>query len=99
MTSLQKAVDMLADIGRRLDKLESGETLPLWMRGGSQTGASPSPLGMTTTPVLSKAVLGLPGGPSAGATPAIDPAAVLNDLLRDPVLGDYVRRKINEASF
>jgi hypothetical protein len=101
MSSLQKAFDMLDDIGRRLDKLESGETLPLWLRqvSGKPANASPAFPSMIPGRSLSKAGLGLPGGPGAGASQAIDPAAVLAGLLSDAVLGDYVRRKMNEASF
>jgi hypothetical protein len=99
--SMQKALDMLDDIGRGLDKIESGEKLPLWLRQASEksAGASPAFPSMIPGQSLSKAGLGLPGGPGAGALHAVDPAAVLAGLLSDPVLGDYVRRKMNEASF
>jgi hypothetical protein len=91
--SLQKSLDMLADIGWRLSKLESGETLPLWLRqaSGQPPGASPMASAMMPAPSLSKAVLALPA--------AVDAAAVLAELLNDPVLGEYARRKINEANF
>jgi hypothetical protein len=102
MTSLQKALDMLDDLGRRLDKIESAP-LPLWMQGPARpASASPSPAGTIPALVLSKAVLARPGGPSAGATPALDPvsaSAVLAELLNDPLLGTYVREKINRANF
>jgi hypothetical protein len=49
------------------------------------------PAGMIPAPVLSKAVLALPA--------AVDAVAVLAELMNDPVLGSYVRGKINEANF
>jgi hypothetical protein len=43
MLSLQKALNMVDDISLRLDKLERGEKLPLWLRQALEKSASASP--------------------------------------------------------
>jgi hypothetical protein len=88
--SLQKALDMLADIGRRLDVLERGEKLPLWLRQASEKSASASPAfpSMIPAPSLAKAALGLPTGSTA--------EAVLSELLADPSTAETVRTKIQQ---
>jgi hypothetical protein len=94
MTTLQKALDALDDLSARLAKIEAYRG-PLWLQQlqgqARPASASPSPVGMIPAPVLSKAVLGLPA--------AVDAAAVLAGLMSDPVLGTYVREKINRANF
>ena len=72
--TMRKALDILADLSARLDVLERGENLPLWLRQASEKSARASralPSGIAGQS-LSKAVIGLPGGPGAGASPAID---------------------------
>ena len=93
MSSLQKALSMLDEIGQRLDRLEGGEKLPLWLRQASGQPVSASPTASATMPApsLSKAVLAIPA--------AVDAVAVLAELMNDPVLGSYVRGKMNEANF
>lgn len=90
MMSLSKALDMLDDIGRRLDKLGRGEKLPLWLRQALEKSASATPAfpGMIPAPSLAKAAVGLPSGSTA--------EAVLNALLADPATAETVRMKIQE---
>jgi hypothetical protein len=92
--SLQKCLDVLDDLGRRLDKIESAP-LPLWMQQGSPSAgpvqdasAPPWPSPPSYGAHLAKGAVGLPDGSTA--------EAVLNALLADPAIAETVRMKIEQ---
>ena len=88
--SLQKCLDMLDDLGRRLDKIESDDRK---LRGASQVtdSASRTPAGMSIAPSLSKAAYRPSLSLGAGSADA-----VLAALLADPSTADSVRMKIQQ---
>jgi hypothetical protein len=90
--SLQKCLDMLDDLGRRLDKIESDDRK---LRGASQVtdSASRAPAGMSMSiaPSLSRAAYGPSLSLGAGSADA-----VLAALLADPSTEETVRMKIQQ---
>jgi hypothetical protein len=96
MSSLQKALSMLEEISRRLDGLDRGEKLPLWLLQASEksASASPTPAGLSIAPPLSKAAYGPSLSLGAGSA-----GAVLAALLADSATAGTVRRKMTELGF